>query len=93
MDVPKFHSPAIAGVTGSVTIIHNTAPGAPFLSQAQPENPTSLSLATIPALQGMLLDQKTQGALSPAIAAVGGRIFIYGSGLPKVNKPSQDKPK
>jgi len=72
-------SPAIYGVTGNVTIIRNVGPGMPPPSQAPPPSINPLPLATVPALQGMLLDQKTRGTFSPAIAAVGGSVFIYDS--------------
>lgn len=74
-------SPAIAGAA-NVTIIRNAEPvaAAPNSSAAQtsPPSPSSsaLSLATNPALHGLLLNQRTRGTLSPALAAIGGSVFI-----------------
>jgi pimeloyl-ACP methyl ester carboxylesterase len=74
-------SPAIAAVGGNVTFVHNAepTPGGPSPSAMVTPAPPSASpllLATNPSLQGLLLDQRTRGSLSPALAAIGGSILI-----------------
>jgi hypothetical protein len=76
-------SAAIYGVTGNVVIIRNDGlgtnpPNSPSFPTTNP-----LSLATIPQLQGILLDQQTRGNLAPAIGAVGGSVFIEDTTQPK----------
>ena len=71
------YSPAIAGVGGNVTIVRNAEPDE--IDRAPNNRPTSLSpleLATTPALHNILIDQITQGKLSPAITGVSGDVTI-----------------
>ena len=73
-------SAAIAGVSGNVTIINNAEPsdGPPvsIITAASDVRAGPLALTTNPALQGLLLDQRTHGNLSPALAAIGGSVVI-----------------
>jgi hypothetical protein len=71
------YSPAVAGVGGNVTIVRNAEPNE--TERSPNERPTLLSpleLATTPALHGILIDQITQGKLSPAITGVKGDVTI-----------------
>jgi pimeloyl-ACP methyl ester carboxylesterase len=80
------NSPAIYGVQGDVSVVHGAERGeAVPLKAAQPTKRTAtsrLGFATVPALQGMLIEQITEGTLSPAIASVGGSVTIQESALP-----------
>ena len=74
-------SPTIAGVGGDVTIIRNAEPagGGPSSSMIlTPSVPglSPLTLATNPSMHGLLLDQRTRGELSPALAAIAGNVLI-----------------
>ena len=73
-------SAAIAGVQGNVTIVHNAEPeetAAPPAAHANmPAGLNPLELATTPALHGILIEQFTQGKLSPAITGVSGDVVF-----------------
>jgi hypothetical protein len=74
-------SPAVAGVAGNLTIIRNAEPQSNVPSASVTVTPPSaplspLTLAMSPSMQGLLLDQRTRGNLSPALAAIGGSVLV-----------------
>jgi len=79
-------APAIAGVSGNVTIIKGAdAKGVlQALKSSSLAQPGMLSLATNSSLQGLLLKQNSRGELSPALAAIGGSVFILDASSPMI---------